>query len=95
MTGSEVPTFMKIQILTISGKVVKEIDMSELGPIKIGKNITTYAWDGRDNNGNLLANGVYLYRVVTHINGKEVELNSQVNNNKAFKKGFGKMVIIR
>ncbi len=95
LTGSEVPTFMKIQILTISGKVVKEIDMSELGPIKIGKNITTYAWDGRDNNGNLLANGVYLYRVVTHINGKEVELNSQVNNNKAFKKGFGKMVIIR
>ena len=95
LTGSEVPTFMKIQILTISGKVVKEIDMSELGPIKIGKNITTYAWDGRDNNGNLLANGVYLYRVVTHINGKEVELNSQVNNNKTFKKGFGKMVIIR
>ncbi|MBO4580918.1 MAG: hypothetical protein J5701_01350 [Bacteroidales bacterium] len=95
LTGSQLPTYMKIQILTISGKVVKEIDMSELGPLKIGNNITDYAWDGCDMYGNVLANGVYLYRVITRIQDKEVELNSQSNNTKAFKKGFGKMVIMR
>ena len=95
LTGSELPTFMKIQIMTISGKVVKEIDMSEIGNLRIGKNITSYSWDGRDNNGDLLANGVYLYRVITKIDNQNIELNSQSNNAKAFKNGFGKMVIIR
>lgn len=95
LTGKQLPTYMKIQILTISGKVVKEIDMSELGPLKIGNNITEYAWDGCDMYGNVLANGVYLYRVITKIDGKEVELNSKSTNDKAFKKGFGKMVIMR
>ena len=95
LTGSQLPTYMKIQILTIGGKVVKEIDMSELGPLKIGNNITDYAWDGCDMYGNVLANGVYLYRVITRIQDKEVELNSQSNNAKAFKKGYGKMVIMR
>src|SRR5690606_17793490 len=33
LTGSEIPTYMKIQIMTVSGKVVREIEMSELGPI--------------------------------------------------------------
>lgn len=95
LTGSQLPTYMKIQIMTISGKIVKEIDMSELGTLRIGKNITEYAWDGRDEYGDLLANGIYLYRVITRINDKDIELNSQSSNSKAFKKDFGKMVIIR
>ena len=64
LTGSQLPTFMKIQILTVTGKVVREIDMSELGPIRIGRNITTFAWDGTDRYGDRLANGVYLYREI-------------------------------
>ncbi len=94
LTGSEIPTFFKIQILTITGKVVREIDLSELGPIRIGRNITTYAWDGTDQYGDRLANGVYLYRVVTNINEKPIELNS-TSASKYFHKGFGKMYLIR
>ena len=48
LTGSEIPTYFKIQILTVTGKVVREIDLSELGPIHIGRNITEYAWNGTD-----------------------------------------------
>ncbi len=94
LTGSELPSFLKIQIFTITGKVVREIDLSELGPIRIGRNITQYAWDGTDRYGDRLANGVYLYRVITNIDGKQIELN-QTAASKYFHKGFGKMYLIR
>jgi hypothetical protein len=42
LTGSTVPQNMKIEILTVSGKIVKEITKEQLGPIHIGNNITTY-----------------------------------------------------
>jgi hypothetical protein len=94
LTGSEVPDYMKIQIMNIRGTVVKEIYKHELGPIHIGTNITEYKWDGRDQYGDLLANGVYFYRVVTKMDGEKVEHNAE-NFDKYFKKGFGKMVIVR
>ncbi|MBI1780813.1 MAG: hypothetical protein HYR66_05530, partial [Sphingobacteriales bacterium] len=42
ITGSEVPQNIRIQILTITGKVVREITKEELGPIHIGRNITEF-----------------------------------------------------
>ncbi len=68
--------------------------MSELGPIHIGRNITQYAWDGTDQYGDRLANGVYLYRVITNIDGEQVEINA-TSLSKYFKQGFGKMYLIR
>jgi hypothetical protein len=44
LTGSEIPQNMRIQILTVTGKVVREITMNELGPIRIGRNITEFKW---------------------------------------------------
>lgn len=94
LTGSELPTYFKIQIITITGKVVREINMDELGTLHIGRNITTYAWDGKDDFGDQLANGVYLYRVITHINGKLIE-KSETEADKYFKQEFGKMYLMR
>lgn len=94
LTGSQLPTYMKIQILTITGRVVREIDMAELGPIRIGRNITQFAWDGTDQYGDRLANGVYLYRVITNIDGQQIELNS-TSASKYFHEGFGKMYLMR
>ena len=94
LTGSKVPEYFTIQIMTISGKIVKEISREELGPLHIGRNITSYTWDGRDMYGNLLANGVYLYRVITQLNGESIE-HIQTDLDQYFTKGFGKMVIIR
>jgi hypothetical protein len=97
LTGSELPTYMRIQILTITGKIVKEISMAELGPLRIGNNITEYKWDGRDQYGQLLANGVYLYRVITDIKGKKIDkLNAgSYNTDQYFKAGYGKMYLMR
>ena len=73
LTGNETPTNMKIQIMTVSGKIVREIMLNELGNIHVGRNITDYAWDGKDEFGDQLANGLYLYRVVTDLNGQKIE----------------------
>ena len=94
LTGTQIPDFFKIQIMNIGGKVVKEINMTELGPIHIGRNITEYAWDGRDEYGDILANGVYLYRVIVRLNGQTLKHRSN-ESDKFFKSGLGKMVIIR
>lgn len=94
LTGSEVPEFFTIQIMTVNGKVVREISREELGNIHIGRNITEYAWDGRDEYGDQLANGVYLYRVMIRLNGQSME-RIETKAGDYFVKEFGKMVLIR
>ncbi len=94
LTGSEVPEVFTIQIMTITGKIVREIQRSELGNIHIGRNITDYAWDGKDEYGDKLANGVYLYKIVTKLNGNDIEKAGNAAD-KYFVKDFGKMVLMR
>lgn len=94
LTGSEIPSIFKIQILTVSGKVVREIMQDEIGPIHIGRNITQYAWDGKDQFGDQLANGIYLYRVVTQLNGQSIEKRESGADDFIIK-GFGKMYLMR
>jgi hypothetical protein len=97
LTGSEVPQNLRIQILTITGKVVKEITKAELNDIHIGRNITSYKWDGTDMYGQQLANGVYLYRVITNLQGKSLEKFKAdgTDTDKYFNKGYGKMYLMR
>jgi flagellar hook assembly protein FlgD len=80
--------------MTITGKVVKEITNDELGTINIGRNVTKYAWDGKDTYGDQLANGVYLYRVVAKLNGDYIEQRDS-GADKWIESGFGKMMLIR
>jgi len=94
LTGSEVPEYFKIQIMTVTGKVVREIMREELGEIHIGNNITEFYWDGTDTFGDRLANGLYLYRVVTRLNGKALE-DFDTGTDMYFNSGFGKMYIAR
>ncbi|MCR9172703.1 MAG: C25 family cysteine peptidase [bacterium] len=94
LTGSEVPDDILIQIMTVSGRVVREISEDELGPINIGRNITEFAWDGTDEFGDPLANGVYLYRVKTRLNGESIE-HRESGADQYFTKNFGKMYLLR
>jgi Peptidase family C25 len=97
ITGSDVPQNIKIQILTITGKVVREITKDELGPLHVGRNITEFKWDGTDMYNQRLANGVYLYHVVTNLNGKSLDkYQSQSDNtDQYFNKGYGKMYLMK
>jgi hypothetical protein len=97
LTGSEVPQNIKIQILTVTGKIVREITKEELGPLHIGRNITEFKWDGTDQYGQKLANGVYLYHVVTNQKGKSLEkyTGPDEDTDKYFTRGYGKMYLMR
>lgn len=95
VTGTEVPSDLRVQIFNISGKVVREISKEELGPLKIGNNLTEFAWDGTDQYGDKLGNGVYLYRVFAKdANNNNLENHSN-GTDKFFENGFGKMYLMR
>lgn len=94
LTGSEEPDDIIIQIMTVTGRVVREITEDELGPIQIGRNITDYAWDGTDEFGDPLANGVYLYTVKAKINGEDIK-RRESGADQFFEKSFGKMYLLR
>ena len=97
ITGSEIPQNIRIQVLTVTGKIVREITKAELGPLRIGRNITEFKWDGTDQYGQKLANGVYLYRVLTNLNGKSLEKFSSESDktDRFFTNGYGKMYLMR
>lgn len=94
LTGQRIPDVFTIQILTVTGKVVREITKGELGDLRIGRNITEYAWDGRDEYGDLLGNGLYLYRVITKIDGEAIEARAS-GADEYFRQSFGKMYLFR
>ena len=94
VTGQELPRNMKIQIMTLTGRVVREIFMSELGPLHIGNNITDYAWDGTDQYGDHLANGTYLYRVSLDEASGTFQRRATAGD-QAFKNDWGKLVLLR
>jgi hypothetical protein len=93
LTGSVIPDEFTIQIMNVSGTVVREITKNELGDIKIGRNITDFEWDGTDEYGDRLARGVYLYHVIVKINGEDVD-HRDTGADKYFTKSFGKMYLL-
>jgi len=59
LAGSYVPDKFKIKIYTVSGKLIKQIEST----VNIGNN--KIAWDGKDDDGDIISNGTYLYKLVT------------------------------
>jgi flagellar hook assembly protein FlgD len=97
LTGAKIPDQLLVRILTINGKVVREIRMEEFGNIRIGNNVSEFAWDGTDQYGDKLANGVYLYQVYTKINGDDIEQISTKARDESsfFVNGTGKIYLMR
>jgi hypothetical protein len=97
LTGSEPPTMFRIQIMTVSGRVVKDIDLAAQENVRIGTHQTDYAWDGTDEYGDKLANGVYLYRVITSdSSGNSLDKYDDGNGTaQFFARDMGKVVILR
>lgn len=95
LTGSVLPEVFQIHIYTVTGRLVKVIDLKALGEVRIGRHLTSYAWDGTDEYGDRLANGVYLYRVILRMPGEQAMERREEGLSSYFKGGWGKMVLMR
>ena len=57
---------VKIKIYTVAGRMIKEVDAWD-----VMDRFVRVDWDGRDNDGNRIANGTYLYKLlVESVDGK-------------------------
>ena len=68
VTGIEPPEQMSIEVFTVAGRKVKDIVVHAMD-IQVGFN--RIRWDGRDNDGDDIANGTYLYRISAKSRGKQ------------------------
>ena len=95
ITGQKVPDKIKVQILTVTGKIVREVLKEELGTLQIGNNRSDFKWDGTDQFGDRLANGVYFYRVIVENNDKSEIKHRTSSSDAMFKKNYGKIYLMR
>ncbi|MCX6150129.1 MAG: type IX secretion system sortase PorU [Ignavibacteriales bacterium] len=73
------PVSLKIKVYTVAGRLIKALEESN-----ISDKFVKVDWDGRDDDGNTISNGVYLYKlIVKTLDGK---LNREV---------LGKLAVIK
>lgn len=70
---TQVPDEVQIKIYTVAGRLIKEIKLSQ---IELSTNFNKIYWDGRDEDGDLPGNGVYLYKVIAK-KGEQVQTTIQ------------------
>jgi hypothetical protein len=70
VTGSEAPERGRIRIYTVAGRLIREVEVMP-GDLRIGFN--RVGWDGRDGDGDRLANGVYFYKLILSVHGEQSE----------------------
>lgn len=64
LVGARIPDEMTIKVYTVAGRLVREIKVTA-AELRFGFN--SILWDGRDQDGGELANGVYFYKIVMHV----------------------------
>jgi Peptidase family C25 len=88
--GRTLPTKYHLSLFNISGRLVREVDQFEFGPLKYGSQLSDFIFDGKDNYGDQLANGVYLYKFeIQDSDIKESSIDQYFTGN------FGKIFISR
>jgi hypothetical protein len=65
LSGGTPPSGAKLKIFTVAGRVIKTINVN----LSIGYN--QIYWDGKDADGDYIANGVYLYKLIIDGNNKK------------------------
>jgi hypothetical protein len=60
-TLTQIPDELKINVYTVAGRLVKEINIMQS---ELNYDFNKIYWDGKDEDGDNLANGVYFYKVI-------------------------------
>ncbi len=93
LTGSTLPEQLAVQIMNVTGQVVREITTQDWGELRAGSENVRYQWDGRDRFGNILPNGMYLYRTV--VEGPTNFKLLTATEGRPVSTGMGKLFILR
>ena len=93
LTGSVMPDQLGVQIMNVTGQVVREITTEDFGELRPGSENIRYRWDGRDRFGNLLPNGMYLYRTV--VEGSTNFAFRTASEGRSVSAGVGKLFMLR
>lgn len=79
---------VQIQIYTVSGRLIKTIDHDIEAESNNGYRVTDITWDGRDDYGEEIAKGVYIYKVF-------VQSQSAADDQAKKSSEFQKLVILK
>lgn len=69
LRGEDKPETVTIKIYTIAGRLIRSISTDGSN---FDVNFNKIFWDGRDNDGDRIANGVYLYKMIVRFKDKTV-----------------------
>ncbi len=72
---SQIPDEVKIRIFTIAGRMIKEIIKKSS---ELNFDLNKIYWDGKDEDGDVIANGTYLYKVIMKIGDKTESVNQKL-----------------
>jgi hypothetical protein len=64
---TSIPDHIRINIYTIAGRLIKKIITY---PAQLSANFNSIYWDGKDEDGNNISNGVYLYKIILTKDGR-------------------------
>ena len=67
LRGTLVPDELRIKIFTVAGRLIKEFSVPP-NEMQIGFN--RHYWDGRDQDGDEIANGLYFYKIIAKHEGE-------------------------
>ncbi len=72
---TQIPDQLKIRIFTVAGRLIKQFTLNSSN---LNYDFNRIYWDGRDADGDPVANGVYLYKVIMSANGKVQSLTQKL-----------------
>lgn len=72
---TQIPDEIKIKIFTIAGRLIKEIEKNSS---ELNYDFNKIFWNGRDEDGDLIANGVYLYKIIMKKGSKTEDVTQKL-----------------
>lgn len=72
---SQIPDELEIKIFTISGRLIKSIKRNGA---QLNFDFNRINWDGRDEDGDIIASGVYLYKMIVRKSGESMSVTQKL-----------------
>ena len=72
---TQIPDEIKIKVFTIAGRLIKEFVLNNS---QLNFDLNKIHWDGRDDDGDKVGNGVYLYKVIMDVEGKKTDVTQKL-----------------